>query len=45
MLVYTVLTVTRHAPPIVKTAHVTYRVECVPHVKLGGLECIVTQVR
>lgn len=45
MLVSTVVTVTRHAPPIVKTTRVTYRVDCVLTVKLDGLECFVTQVR
>lgn len=38
MLVYTVLTATRHAPPTVKTAHVTYKVERVLTVNQDGLE-------
>lgn len=37
-LVYTVLTATRHAPPTVKTAHVTYKVERVLTVNQDGLE-------
>lgn len=39
----TVLTVTRHAPPSVKTTRVTYRMDRVLTVSLDGLECIVTQ--
>lgn len=38
MLVHTVLTATRHAPPTVKTAHVTYKVERVLTVNQDGLE-------
>lgn len=45
MLVPTVLTATRHAPPIVKTTRVTYRMDRVLNVNVDGLECIVTQVR
>lgn len=45
MLVCTVLTATRHAPAIVKTARVTSRMEHVLIVNLDGLECIVSQVR
>lgn len=45
MPVSTVITVTHLVPPIVKTIHVTYRVERVPRVKLGGVEFIVKQVR
>lgn len=45
MLVSTVVTATRHAPPIVKTTRVTYRMEHVLTVNLDGLKCIVTQVR
>lgn len=41
MPVSTVITVTHLAPSIVRTTQVTYRVECVPRVKLGGLEFIV----
>lgn len=43
--VYTVVTVTHHAPKTVKTTRVIYRVDRVLTVNLDGLECIVTQVR
>lgn len=43
MPVSTVLTVTHHAPPIVKITRVTYRLDRVLTVNLDGLECIVTQ--
>lgn len=45
MLVCTVLTATHHAPSIVKTPRVTYKVDRVLAVNLDGLECIVIQVR
>lgn len=45
MPVSSVITVTHLSPPIVKTIHVTYRVERVPRVTLGGVEIIVKQVR
>lgn len=45
MQVSTVLTVTRHAPPTVKTTRVIYRVGRVLTVNLDGLEFIVTQVK
>lgn len=45
MPVSSVITVTHLFPPIVKTIHVTYRVERVPRVTLGGVEIIVKQVR
>lgn len=44
-LVFTVLTVTHHVPPIVKTTSVTYRVDRVLTVNPDGLEHIVSQVR
>lgn len=44
-LVFMVLTVTHHVPPIVKTTRVTYRVDRVLTVNPDGLEYIVTQVR
>lgn len=41
MPVSTVINVTHLAPSILRTTQVTYRVECVPRVKLGGLEFII----
>lgn len=45
MPVYTVRTVTRLAPPTVKTTHVTYKMERVLRVYPDGLDIIVIQVR
>lgn len=44
-LEYTVVTVTWHVPPTVKTTHVTYKMETVIHVNPDGLEYRVKQVR
>lgn len=44
MLVSTGVIVARHAPPIVRTTSVTYRVDRVLNVNLDGLEGIVTRV-
>lgn len=41
MPVSTVITVTHLAQAIVRTTHATYREECVPPVKLDGLNLIV----
>lgn len=43
MLVFTAVTVTLRVPPTAKTTRVTYRVERVSRVKLGGLEHIAIQ--
>lgn len=44
-LEYTVVTVTGHVPPTVKTTCVTYKMGPVIHVNLDGLEYRVKQVR